>query len=411
MAYRIKGAEALYGTVRAQGSKNAALPILFAVLLTEEPVVLTGVPDIGDIRKTLSLLADMGVEIEKKGEKLVLCAKNVQRPSPFAHEIGEMRASSYLLGSGLFRFGDICICYPGGCNLGERPLNLHKDAFSLLGAVWTEDEGLIRVSSHTMHGARMFLSFPSVGTTINLALAALAAEGTTEIYGYAKETHVMCFLRFLRAIGADVHVTSHKITIKGSRSLHGAAFHIDSDEIEAATYLIGCAAIGGEVTVDNVNCHALLPVFRAFERMGVAYQKEGSKVTVWGTPVREGLSLSCAPHPAFPTDLHPPMAVLLSKAKGGKITDHVWQNRFAYASELAKMGFDGKRKRNSIMIRPSELHGENVLATDLRGGAAMVLAALSAQGESVIENTQYIERGYEGFLPKLQSLGADIEEI
>ncbi len=411
MAYQIMGATPLYGRVCAQGSKNAALPILFAVLLTEEPIVLSGVPDIGDIQKTLSLLAHMGVSIEKKDEKLVLCAKNVTPPSPFAPEIGAMRASSYLLGAGLFRFGDICMTYPGGCNLGERPLNLHKDAFSLLGALWIEDEGLIRVSAHAMHGARMFLSFPSVGTTVNVVLAALAAEGTTEIYGYAKEAHVMCFLRFLRAIGADLRITSHKITVKGKRPLHGASFRIDSDEIEAATYMIACAATGGEVTVENVNCQALVSVFHAFEHMGVVYQKESGSVTVWGTHLKEGATLLCAPYPAFPTDLHPPMAVLLSQTERGKITDCVWRNRFAYLSELSKMGFNAKQKRNSIVVRRSALHGAQVSATDLRGGAAMVLAALTAKDETRIDNTHYIERGYEGFLPKLRSLGANIREV
>lgn len=410
MAYQIIGGCPLVGSVRAQGSKNAALPILYAVLLTEEPVILSGLPDIGDIRKTLSLLSSMGVTIEKKDEKIVLCAKDAHPPSPFSPEIGEMRASSYLLGAGLFRFSDICIAYPGGCNLGERPLNLHRDAFAFLGAAWTESEGLIRVSAQGLRGTRMLFSFPSVGATVNVLLAALAAEGTTEIYGYAKESHVMCFLRFLKALGADLAITPQKITVRGKQSLHGASFRIDSDEIEVATYLIACAAVGGEVTVENAPARALSPLFDAFDHLGVVYHKEGNSVTVWGTHLAERVSILCAPCPAFPTDLHPPMAVLLSCSAGGKITDCVWRDRFSYVAELSKMGFIAQRKKNTLRIQKSKWQGAKVCATDLRGGAAMVLAALCADGESLVENTHYIERGYESFLRKLSSLGANIKE-
>ncbi len=411
MAYRIVGGTPLYGTVRAQGSKNAALPVLFAVLLTEETVVLSGVPDIGDVRKTLSLLEDIGVLIEKKEGKLFLCAKNVHPPSPYAAEIGAMRASSYLLGAGLSRFGEICISYPGGCDLGDRPLNLHKEALTLLGASWLENEGLIHVAARTLRGTRMILSFPSVGTTVNLLLAAVSAEGETEIYGYARETHVMCLIRFLRALGADILVTPQKITVKGRAPLHGCAFEIDSDEIEGATYLIGCAAAGGSVTVENLNFGALRPLFDAFARMGVSYQREESGVTVWGTRPLKSVSVVAAPYPAFPTDLHPPMAVLLGVAEnGGRITDCVWHDRFAYLEELRKMGFRGKRKRNTVSVEPSPLYAAAVSATDLRGGAALVIAALCADGETALENTHYIERGYEGFLTKLSSLGASIRE-
>lgn len=410
MAYRIKGGMPLYGTLCAQGSKNAALPILFATLLTEETVALSGVPDIGDVRAVLSLLESMGVKIEKREETLLLSAENIHPPDIRAAEIGMMRASSYLLGVGLSRFGEICISSPGGCNLGERPLNLHRDALSLLGAQWTEDAGLIHVAARTLHGRRLMLSYPSVGATVNLLLAALSAEGETELFGYAKERHVQCFVRFLREMGADIRLTPQKITVKGKIPLHGCSFRIDSDEVEGATYLLACAAAGGAVTVTKTDTRALLPLFAAFERMGISYEKRDGDVTVWGTRPLHGTSVTAAPYPAFATDLHPPMAVLLALTEeGGKITDRVWRDRFAYVEELRKMGFAAKRKGNTLQVSPSHLHGASVRATDLRGGAALVLAALTAEGETVIESTEYIERGYERFASKLSSLGASIE--
>ena len=411
MAYRIKGGMPLYGTLCAQGSKNAALPILFATLLTEETVALSGVPDIGDVRAALSLLKSMGAQVEKKEGVLFISSKNIHIPSPDAPEIGAMRASSYLLGVGLSRFGEICISYPGGCNLGERPLNLHRDALALLGAQWAEDAGLIHVAAHTLRGCRLMLSYPSVGATVNLLLAALSAEGETELFGYAKERHVQCFVRFLRAMGADIRLTPQKITVKGKIPLHGCSFRIDPDEVEGATYLLACAAVGGAVTVTQMDTKSLFPLFAAFEHMGVAYEKRDGDVTVWGTRPLHGASVTAAPYPAFATDLHPPMAVLLALTEeGGKITDRVWRDRFAYVEELRKMGFIAKRKGNALQVLPSRLHGASVRATDLRGGAALVLAALAAEGETVIGSTEYIERGYESFVSKLSSLGASIHQ-
>lgn len=411
IAYRIYGGKRLGGSVTVSGSKNAALPILFAATMIKEPVTLLGVPDIGDVQKTLALLKKMGASVQKKGSALTLCARELSLPSFAEEEIGELRASSYLLGAGLSRFGEMSMVYPGGCNLGTRPLDIHRRALCALGALWEEDGGRISVEGKRLKGAEISLSYPSVGATVNALLSALGAEGETVIRGIAAEPHVACFIRFLCEAGADITVDESTVRIKGKTPLHGCCFTVIPDEIEASTFLIGGALLQSAITVKGVLLSSLSPLFSLFDRMHIGYTCEKNAVTVHPSEV-QGTNIVCAPHPAFPTDLQPLAALLLGSTKdGGGVRDCVWRERFAYVRELKKMGFLAKESNGSLSVYPARLHGAHVCATDLRGGAALTLAALSAEGESVVENTVLVERGYESFLEKWKMLGAIAEHI
>ena len=227
IAYRILGGKGLGGSVTVSGSKNAALPILFAAMLIKEPVTLFGVPEIGDVQKTLALLQKMGALVKKEGKSLVLCARELSLPEASEREIGELRASSYLLGAGLSRFGEMTITYPGGCNLGTRPLDIHRHVFCALGALWEEGEGKISVKGKELRGTQIFLPSPSVGATVNALLCALGAEGETAVCGIAKEPHIDCLVRFLREAGADITVESDTARIRGNKQLHGCRFTVE----------------------------------------------------------------------------------------------------------------------------------------------------------------------------------------
>ncbi len=410
MTYRIKGGESLRGSITVSGSKNAALPILFASLLAEDEVTLFGVPNIGDIKKTLALFGKMGACAHLVGDTLKINARHLYLPGKDEEEISALRATSYLLGVGLSRFGGVRMTYPGGCNFGTRPLDIHRNVFEALGAVWKESEAGIAVSAKRLHGSVIDLRYPSVGATVNALLAAVGAEGETVIRGYAGEGHITSLLRFLRKMGADITVHADAITVRGGKKLHGCSFTVPPDEIEAATFLIGGALLRSEISVCGISPAALSPLLTVFGRMGISYALGERSVTVLGGDMRP-VNVSCAPYPAFPTDLQPLLAVLLSSAKGGKITDRVWRGRFSYVGELAKMGFSAREREGSLRIFPSRLYASRLRATDLRGGAAMVLAALAARGESLIENTVLIERGYEHFLEKWKTLGASVERF
>lgn len=411
IAYRIVGGKRLNGVVNVSGSKNAALPILFATMLIKEPVTLFGVPDIGDVRKTLTLLQKMGASVEKNGNSLTLCAKGLSPPSAKEKEIGELRASSYLLGAGLSRFGEIHMAYPGGCNLGARPLDIHRQAFTALGASWEENRETLFVKGKRLVGREIRLPYPSVGATVNTLLCALGAEGETVIHGIAKEPHVTSFICFLREAGADITFFEGGIRVKGKAALHGCRFTVIPDEIEAATFLIGGALLDSQITVRGVLLPHLAPLLSLFECMHIDYSCQKESVTVYPSEAR-GTDVVCAPHPAFPTDLQPLAALLLGKTReGGCVTDLVWRERFAYVRELQKMGFLAKEREGGICVYPARLFGARLFATDLRAGAALTLAALSAEGESLVENTAVIERGYERFLEKWKMLGASVEHL
>lgn len=409
MAYRIKGGVALRGEIEAQGSKNAALPILFACMAVKGRVFLSNLPAISDIENTKTLLEGFGVIFEKEEAGLWVDSSHIAYGPISARAVRETRASSYLLGVGLGCFGRMRLALPGGCALGPRPLDIHKKVFEALGAVWCENEEEIELSADRLRGAKIYLPVRSVGATVNAILCALFAEGKTEIYGYAEEYHVRELLRFLRAVGAEIERDALAITVYGGKKLHSAAFRIASDEIEAATYLFGGVATCGEVRVSGVPPEELSSVLTTLEKMGACVKKEKNAVTVSARGRLLGTDVVCRPYPYFPTDLHPQTAVLLALSQtGGSIADTVFTERFGYAAELEKMGGKCEREGSKIRLLPSTLHGARVAAPDLRAGAALTIAALSADGETLIFGDSFIRRGYERFAEKWQSLGADI---
>ncbi|MBP3437608.1 MAG: UDP-N-acetylglucosamine 1-carboxyvinyltransferase [Clostridia bacterium] len=412
MAYLIEGKEALFGEITAQGSKNAALPILFAALAVQGRVLLTNVPDITDIRRAKAIVREMGVTVYEEGNTLLLDATNATPVIEREEDVRAMRASSYLLGVCLGRFGRVSLAYPGGCDLGARPLNYHKQALEALGASWEEADGYIHLEAQSLRGGKIVLPYPSVGATVNALLAALFARGETYIVGGAKEEHIEELLRFLRRAGADITCKSGVLRVRGQKKLHACRFSVMPDEIEAGTYLIGAAASGGKVRVSGIAERTLFPLLSCFSQMGIAVKKEKNAITVFGSKNYRGVSLVCAPFPAFPTDLHPQMSVLMLGAKTeSHIVDTVWKDRFGYTGELSKMGASLERKENGVFLYPSALHGARLSAPDLRAGAALAIAAFCAEGKSVLENTEYIERGYESFVLKWQTLGGRISYI
>lgn len=411
MIYRIEGGAPLYGRVRTQGSKNAALPILFATLVTGGKTELSNLPDITDVSHVLAVLSAMGATVERKKDTVTVDTSAIHPPVGAEEHIRAIRGSSYLLGAGIYCFEEIRMPFPGGCNFGKRPLDIHRDGFSALGAFWEEWEEEILLRRGKLRGAVFRLPYPSVGATVNLVLAALRAQGDTRIEGCADEMHVLDFIRFLRACGAVIQYEGGSLTVKGGLPLHGCRFCVMPDGIEAGTYLIGAAACGGEVTVGPVHRAEIRPLLSCFREMGIEYEtaEEEAAVTVRRKRPFQGTQVVCAPYPGFPTDLHPQMSVLLSLSRnGGSLCDLVWRERFGYVGELAKTGMRIRTEENRVFLLPGKLHGARMRAADLRAGAAEIIAALAAEGESVIEGRETVERGYAALTEKWQSLGAKL---
>lgn len=413
MAFLIRGGKPLRGIVQAQGAKNAALPMLFGCLLCDAPVTLYGLPRIGDVSVALSLLTQMGVTVtEKEDGGVVLDAKDAKVPTFALRGCERIRASAYLLGAAAFRFGEGAIPYPGGCAFGVRPLDYHKYAFGAMGITWEETEEGITIKKRKGHKAVYSLPYPSVGATVNFILAALGVAGESILGGYAREHHVLDFVAFLQKMGAKITTAGRYLHVFGGNPLTGGEYIIPPDAIEAGTYLIAAAATGGEVTVKGVRHGELSPLLLALREMRVPYRYAEGQITVYPAKALSGTRITAAPYPGFPTDLHPLMTVLMSRASGGgSVCDLVWGERFLYVDELAKMGLRAVKSPHTVRIFEGSLHGSRVTAPDLRGGAALVVAGLIAAGETTVNGEAFIARGYESFLQKLFSLGADICEI
>ena len=410
MAFLISGGKPLLGNIKAQGAKNAALPMLFATLLCRTPVTLYNVPDIGDVRVALSLLSALGAKVDFSPKGTITLDTTAAVPPTLAlKEAGKIRASSYLLGASAARFGEGGIPYPGGCSFGVRPLDYHRAGLEALGFSWQEGRDCISVCAEKPKGSAFHLPYPSVGATVNFILAALGVPGESRLFGYAREQHVLDFVAFLRTVGAKIRMEGDSLLIEGGELLAGGDYTVPPDAIEAGTYLIAGAATGGEVTVENVRYSELSPLLLTFGRMDIPFRFSGNALTVLRSTRIRTASITAAPYPGFPTDLHPQMAVLLSCADGGgQISDLVWDERFSYLGELEKMGLRASRFSHGVRIFGSHLHSATVASTDLRGGAALVTASLIAEGESRVLEEEVILRGYESLPSKLFSLGADI---
>ena len=398
----VRGGAALSGEITVGGSKNAALPIIFATLITNGASHIFGVPDILDVAVAIGIIEELGAVVQRQGNELFVDTTNLTYCMPSEASVSKIRASSYLLGALSSRFGRARVMSFGGCNFENRPIDMHLSALTKLGATVSGSD----VYAPKLVGADIRFDKVSVGATVNAILMSATANGTTRIYGYAKEPHVIALADYLISCGASISFSPDCITIVGSE-LRGGTARIIPDMIEAGTYLLISAMTGTGLSVrgmDLCDLDAILPDVCA---SGIGFYEKNGAISPFGD-IRSPFDIVTGPHPEFPTDMQPQCAPLMS-AVGGSIKDNVWCGRFGYLEELAKFGLRYTRVKNSALIFPSKLSAAQVFATDLRGGAASLIAALSCRGESVIKNAEIIDRGYENIVNKLCSVGANIQ--
>ncbi len=411
-AYRIIGGTPLFGKLDVGGAKNAALPILFATLLLQKGCELINFPFLRDTEAALALLTEFGVTYTRTSHRICLQSNSLSVSHATAR-CREIRAGIYLLGAALARFGQILLPLPGGCNFGVRPIDYHITAMQQMGAHIHTEGDILFAECDRLRGADIHLPRPSVGATVNILLAAVTAQGETCLYGGAVEPHILDLVRFLRAGGADIEVGAggfYRIT--GVAGLKFAQHRLIGDSIEAGTYLAMAAATRGRVTVSGIDVCELSAFRASLEESGVRFDEEEGSLTADAYGRLSPITLTTAPYPGFPTDLQPPAAAFLSTVKGeSRICEAVWKNRFAYAEELRKMGISSHCIDNTLFLQGGTLTPAEVQAPDLRGGAALLIAALAARGESRLSNAILLSRGYEDLLPKLRILGADVKFI
>ncbi len=409
--YVIRGGFPLAGEIGVSGAKNGALPLLFASVVADGACTYYHVPDIGDVRLALRILSEMGARVTRHDAHTVTV--NARYLSPEAiprHLTAGMRASSYLLGACLGRFGYAAEPLTGGCDFGNRPLNCHYGVFHALGAV---GEGELHAPPGGLRGGTYDFPQVSVGATVNGIFAACRTHGVTHLHHCATESHVGDLIRFLNLLGADIRGGgTPDLVIRGRSDLGHTSFVVSPDEIEAGTYLLAGVASGGDVTVTGIRPCDLSALTNVLVRTGCLVDSAPDRVRVRRGENFRGVAVETAPAPGFPTDLHPPTVAALCFAAGkSQMTERVWQERFRYTSELAKMGAVFSREGQTLTVHPASLHAASVTATDLRGGAALAVAALGIAGKTHMTGCELIERGYEDFTGKLRRLGADVSVL
>jgi UDP-N-acetylglucosamine 1-carboxyvinyltransferase len=409
----VSGGNRLNGQIKISGSKNAAVAVLPAAVLAEDIIRIENIPDISDISLMCKILTETGAKIKFIDKhKLEIDSRNAGNCNADFESVRKMRASCYLLGAFLARFGKACTALPGGCDFDIRPIDQHIKAFSALGAKCEISGGFANVSCKKLIGGNVYLDVVSVGATINTMLAAVKAEGLTVIENAAKEPHVVDTANFLNSMGADVRgAGTDIIRIQGVKRLHGTSYSIIPDQIEAGTYLSAVFAAGGDITVRNVIPKHLESITAKLEEMGAEIECGDEKIRIISNAKPNKCNVKTMPYPGFPTDMQPQIAAVLACAAGTSvINESVWDHRFRYVSELIRMGanilVDG---RTAVVEGINKLTGTKVKTSDLRAGAALIIAGLSAEGITEIENVEYIERGYEDIAEKLSALGADIK--
>lgn len=409
----IEGGHPLNGEVAISGAKNAVLGIIPAAILCSCSSKIDNVPDIKDVNKIVAILEKMGAEIYREKDTLII---NTDKPinydcSEYEEETGKMRASYYLLGALLGRYHKAIVPLPGGCNIGDRPIDQHIKGFEALGAKVLIEHGQVKMTADRLIGADIYLDVVSVGATINIMLAATRAEGMTIIENAAKEPHIVDVANFLNLMGANIKgAGTDTIKIKGVDEMHGCEYSVVPDQITAGTYMMAAAATCGNVLIKNVIPKHMEAVTAKMREMGVEIIEEDNGIRVIGKENIKGCKVKTLPYPGFPTDLQQPMAVLMSIASGQSvITESIFENRFKYVDELRKMGAEiSINGRVANITGVPTLSGTKIKATDLRAGAAMVIAGLIAEGETRITDIQYIDRGYEKLEDNIRSLGGII---
>lgn len=408
------GGKQLNGAITVSGAKNAILPIIAASLLSAEPVFLEEAPDLLDVNVMGQVINSLGAKVEREGSRLRIHANNINNLEAPHELVSQMRASIVIMGALLARFGRVRISHPGGCAIGSRPINWHLKGLEALGAEVRMEHGFLDVTTKGLRGTRIYLDFPSVGATENIMMAASMATGTTVLQNAAQEPEIVDLANFLNEMGGKVRgAGTSVIHIEGVKEMHGTSHSIIPDRIEAGSYLLMAAAAGGNVLVRNVIAAHLKPVLAKMEEAGINFTEEEEGIRVTGDGVYRAVDLKTQVHPGFSTDLQAPFLALLCKARGSAIlTETVFENRFMHVDELKRMGAEIKIEGRSALIRGvTRLTGAPVKATDLRAGAALILAAIAAEGTTEITGVQHIDRGYEQVVEKLTSLGAQIKRV
>jgi UDP-N-acetylglucosamine 1-carboxyvinyltransferase len=412
----IEGGVPLHGEVVVSGAKNAALPILCAGLLAETPFTLTGVPELRDVASTLKLLDTMGVKVSKQADQVILDASDVASFEATYDMVKTMRASILVLGPLLARFGTARVSLPGGCAIGSRPVDLHIKGLQAMGAAMHITHGYIQASTlhlpnRRLQGAKYYMDLVTVTGTENLMMAAALAQGTTVLENAAKEPEVVDLAECLNKMGANIKgAGTDTITIEGVERLLGAQHHIVCDRIEAGTYMVAAAMTGGEVTLKNARPDLLEAVIEKLREAGAQISHDANSITVKSDGKLKAVNVRTAPHPAFPTDMQAQFMAMNTVAEGvSTVIETIFENRFMHVQELQRMGANIDVQGNTALVKGvSVLEGANVMATDLRASAGLVLAGLVAEGETVIDRIYHLDRGYEKLEEKLNQLGAKV---
>lgn len=413
--FAIKGGNPLVGEVEIGGAKNAALAILAAAIMTDETVLIENMPDVRDTNVLIQAMESIGVVVKRLDRHTVkINASNIHDVVIEDDFIKKIRASYYLLGALLGKYKKAEVSLPGGCNIGLRPIDQHIKGFRALGADVRIEHGMIITDAAHLHGNHVYLDVVSVGATINVMMAAAMAEGKTTIENAAKEPHVVDLANFLNSMGADIKgAGTDVIRIRGVSKLHGSEYVIIPDQIEAGTFMFAAAVTKGDVTVKNVIPKHLESISAKLLEIGCEVEESDDAVRVVASKPLGHTHVKTLPYPGFPTDMQPQIAVTLGLSMGTSIvTESIFENRFKYVDELTRMGASIKVEGNTAIIDGvGRYTGASISAPDLRAGAALVIAALSAEGFTLVDDIRYIERGYEDFHLKLQNLGAHIELV
>jgi UDP-N-acetylglucosamine 1-carboxyvinyltransferase len=410
--FYIKGGVALKGQVHISGSKNATLPIMAASLMAADEVVLCGVPDLEDINVMSDVLRLLGATVKRENDVLIIDSRNVNGVELPESMSRKMRASNLVMGALLARFKKAAVAYPGGCAIGSRPMDLHLKGFRALGYHITDECGVMFGEAESLGGQETLLDFPSVGATENIMMAASLTPGITTLRNAAREPEIIDLQNFLNRMGARIRGAGlDTIRIEGVNRLHGVEHTVIPDRIEAGTFMVAAAITSGDVMIDNIVLEHIQSLVAKLREIGVDISSNGSWVRVSGHQPMHSADIKTMPYPGFPTDMQPQMMALMSTVPGTSImVETIFENRFMHVHELRRMGAEIKIEGRVAIIKGKEyLEGAAVEATDLRAGAALVLAGLKARGETRVGKLEHIDRGYEKLHCKLHNLGADVQ--
>ena len=413
-SYIIEGGHKLEGTVKISGSKNSALPIIAATILNAGKTTLYNVPNIQDTQMMYKILETLGAKIEKKNGKIKIDTSKIEKfeiPPELMHK---MRSSVILAGALIGRYQKATFSYPGGCDIGSRPIDLHLKSFEKLGIQVNQNHGNIECNAEKIKGEKIDLDFPSVGATENAILASILAEGTTIITNAAREPEIIDLQNFLNKMGAKIQgAGSNKIQIEGVKKLNDVSYNIMPDRIETGSFLCFAAATKGNIILENVNATHITPIISKLEEADCKIEVNKNKIKIVAPKKLKAIDIKTMPYPGFPTDMQSIFGGMLTLAKGtSTIVENIFENRFKYTMELNKMGAKIQIEGKMAVIKGvKKLNASKVESSDLRGGATLILAALTAKGTTIISGAEYVQRGYEKIEQKLQKLGVNIKLI